>query len=84
MLNAARPGDAEITNEDKLQFYGMFKQATAGPNNTKAPSRRKIVERYKWDSWKKLGSISKEEAMKKYVEKLSKLDPKWDVPKPKL
>jgi len=27
----------------------------------------KVVEKYKWEAWKKLGKISKEEAKKKYV-----------------
>ena len=31
----------------------------------------KVVEKYKWQAWKKLGKISKDEAKKKYVEKLS-------------
>jgi acyl-CoA-binding protein len=43
----------------------------------------KVVDRYKWDAWHKLGKISKEEAMKKYVEKLTKINPKWNL-SPKL
>jgi acyl-CoA-binding protein len=37
----------------------------------------------KWDAWKKLGKISKEDAMKTYIEKLTKINPKWNL-KPKL
>ena len=48
-----------IDNQTKLKFYALFKQATTGPNNTKAPSRLKIVDRYKWDEWKKLGKMTK-------------------------
>ena len=48
-----------IDNETKLKFYALFKQVTVGPNNTKAPSRLKVVDRYKWDEWKKLGKMSK-------------------------
>lgn len=49
-------------------FYSLFKQISEGENKTKAPSKLKIVEKYKWDAWKKLGKMSKEEAMKKYIE----------------
>ena len=56
----------------------MFKQATAGENNTKAPSRLKMVEKMKWEAWKKYGKISKEEAMKKYVDQLNVLVPSWN------
>ena len=37
----------------------------------------KIVERYKWDAWKKLGKMSKDDAMKKYVERLTTIAPDW-------
>lgn len=43
----------------------------------------KVVEKFKWDAWKKLGKISKDEAMKKYIEKLTKLNPTWNA-RPKL
>jgi hypothetical protein len=39
----ASPGQPSISNEDKLAFYALFKQATTGENNTKAPSRLKVV-----------------------------------------
>jgi acyl-CoA-binding protein len=56
-----------LSNDDKLAFYALFKQGTSGENTTKAPSRLKVVEKFKWDAWKKLGKMSKEEARKKYV-----------------
>jgi len=59
------------TNQEKLDFYGLFKQGTEGPCNTKAPSRLKIVDKAKWDAWNSLGKKTKEEAMKIYVGKIS-------------
>lgn len=38
-----------------------------------------MVDRYKWDEWKKLGKMSKEEAMKTYVETLTKKTPNWNT-----
>lgn len=72
-----------IDNETKLKFYALYKQATTGPNTTKAPSRLKVVERFKWDEWKKLGKMTKEDAMKVYIETLNKKAPGWNT-KPKL
>ena len=68
----------KIDNETKLKFYAFFKQATVGPNKTKAPSKLKVVERYKWDQWKKLKNMSKEDAMKGYVQELTKKVPNWN------
>jgi acyl-CoA-binding protein len=59
-------------------FYALFKQINEGENKTKAPSKLKIVEKYKWDAWKKLGKMTKEEAMKKYIQELTKVAPKWE------
>jgi acyl-CoA-binding protein len=59
-----------ISNEQKLTFYALYKQATIGPCNIPQPSLYKITERYKWAAWNSLGSISKEEAMEKYLRTL--------------
>jgi diazepam-binding inhibitor (GABA receptor modulator, acyl-CoA-binding protein) len=74
----ASSSQPELSNDDKLQFYGLFKQATSGENKTKAPNRLKVVERMKWEAWSKLGKMEKEEAMRKYVERLTKLMPAWN------
>ena len=44
------PADApyQSSNAEKLEFYGLFKQGTDGPNNTKAPSRLNVVAKMKW------------------------------------
>ena len=74
----APAGQKPLSNEQKLEFYGLFKQATEGENKTKQPGRLKMVERMKWDTWKKLGTMSKEEAMKTYVDKLAQIVPTWN------
>jgi acyl-CoA-binding protein len=71
------PPIEEITNELKLRFYGLFKQASTGPCNESAPSRLKVVQRMKWDAWNKLGKMSKEEARKEYIKQLTGLSAKW-------
>eukprot|EP01117_Protostelium_nocturnum_P014034 TRINITY_DN5302_c0_g1_i1.p1 TRINITY_DN5302_c0_g1~~TRINITY_DN5302_c0_g1_i1.p1 ORF type:complete len:131 (-),score=26.07 TRINITY_DN5302_c0_g1_i1:33-368(-) len=66
------PKDApyQASTAEKLQFYSLFKQSTEGPVKGKSPSRLNIVAKTKWDSWNSLGKISKEEAMKRYVDKV--------------
>jgi acyl-CoA-binding protein len=78
-------GALELTNNQKLMFYGLYKQGVAGPCNTKAPSRLRVVDRAKWEAWKAIGTkLSKEEAKRNYVQELSKLSPQWKVDADKL
>eukprot|EP01012_Entosiphon_sulcatum_P044963 TRINITY_DN59850_c0_g1_i1.p1 TRINITY_DN59850_c0_g1~~TRINITY_DN59850_c0_g1_i1.p1 ORF type:complete len:100 (-),score=18.74 TRINITY_DN59850_c0_g1_i1:1-273(-) len=65
------------SNETKLKFYAYFKQATEGPNKTKEPSRLNMVARMKWDAWKKLGNMPKEDAMKGYIAELGTVDKQY-------
>lgn len=53
-----------------LRFYSYFKQATQGPCSGARPAFWDVVGRAKYDAWKKLGDVSKEEAMAKYVHEL--------------
>lgn len=65
------------SNEQKLEFYGLFKQATDGAPKGSAPSRLKVVERAKFMAWKAKEALSKEAAMQRYVELLTSLAPNW-------
>ncbi|CAM9286046.1 unnamed protein product, partial [Ectocarpus fasciculatus] len=51
----------------KLQFYGLYKQATIGDVNTSRPSFFDFVGQKKWDSWKSYGGFPKESAAMAYV-----------------
>ena len=44
------PSDApyQSSNQEKLEFYGLFKQSTDGENKTKSPSRLNVVAKMKW------------------------------------
>jgi len=61
------------SNEDLLQLYALFKQATEGDNNTKKPGMFDIKEQFKWNTWNDLKGISKEAAMQKYLDLVNKL-----------
>ena len=64
----------DLTNDDKLKLYALFKCATVSlaPNTTQ-PSRFNAVARAKWDSWKEMGErlSTGEEAKREYLEFVS-------------
>ncbi|XP_066258889.1 acyl-CoA-binding domain-containing protein 5 [Euwallacea similis] len=63
-------GSYQPSNELMLRFYSYFKQATQGPCLGTRPGFWDIVGRAKYDAWKQLGDMSRNEAMKKYVDEL--------------
>jgi len=67
----------DSSNEQKLDFYALFKQATEGAPKGSAPSRLKVVERAKYMAWKAKAGLTKEQAMSAYIAGLTKLAPGW-------
>ncbi len=63
-----RPG-----NEDLLVLYSLFKQGSEGDATGSRPGMLDMVGRAKFDSWEKLKGTSKDDAKKKYVEKVTAL-----------
>jgi len=63
-------GDFEPSNDLKLQFYSLFKQATEGDVKGKKPGMLDVVGRAKYSAWEKLKGMSSEDAMKRYIELL--------------
>lgn len=64
----------EQSNETLLLFYGLFKQATDGDVNIEKPTNMfdfKGVAKY--NAWEALKGTSKEDAMKKYMDLVTKL-----------
>ena len=63
-----KPSDDEL-----LQIYGLFKQATVGDVNTGRPGMLDFKGKSKWDSWEKNKGKSKEDAMREYINKANVL-----------
>jgi acyl-CoA-binding protein len=63
-----RPG-----NDDMLALYALFKQGSQGDVSGSRPGMLDMVGRAKYDAWGKVKGIGKDEAMKKYVEKVAAL-----------
>ncbi|XP_034469474.1 acyl-CoA-binding domain-containing protein 5A-like isoform X2 [Hippoglossus hippoglossus] len=65
------PGEGPFQPSDDmmLMFYSYYKQATSGPCNIPRPSGFwDTGGKTEWDAWSSLGNMTKEEAMKNYVE----------------
>ena len=76
-INTSKPGTMKISNEDKLKFYALYKQATVGNCTGKRPGAMNIVARYKFDAWKECTDmgLTKEKAMETFVEEFKKMAP---------
>ncbi|CAH2240894.1 jg9631 [Pararge aegeria aegeria] len=73
--NHVRKITSKLNNNQLLELYGLYKQSTEGKCNTSKPSWLDGKGRKKWDAWKVHNDMRSEEAMKKYVELVQKLDP---------
>ena len=63
-----RPG-----NDDMLEMYALFKQATAGDVSGDRPGGFDFVGAAKFDAWTGLKGISKDDAMQRYIDKVTAL-----------
>lgn len=61
-------GSFQPSNDTKLIFYSHFKQATEGQCTGSRPSFWDLIGKAKFDAWHSLGSMTKDEAMEKYVD----------------
>eukprot|EP01002_Notosolenus_urceolatus_P000066 NODE_10185_length_448_cov_9.741855_g9081_i0.p1 GENE.NODE_10185_length_448_cov_9.741855_g9081_i0~~NODE_10185_length_448_cov_9.741855_g9081_i0.p1 ORF type:complete len:111 (+),score=41.70 NODE_10185_length_448_cov_9.741855_g9081_i0:78-410(+) len=68
-----KEGDIQPSNEQKLKFYGLFKQATEGDVQGTQPWAVQFEARAKWDAWNSRKGMSADEAKKLYVEALDEM-----------
>jgi acyl-CoA-binding protein len=61
------------SNENLLKLYAFYKQATAGDVSGKRPGFTDMVGRAKYDAWAERKGISKEEAMRAYIDLIESL-----------
>lgn len=68
-----------LDRKTKLKFYGLYKQAVAGPANPKdGPYWYETEARTKFNAWLSNGQMSRSTAMEKYIEMMLELDKDWD------
>jgi len=66
-------GSYQPSNELMLRFYAYFKQARHGPCKSARPPFWDLVGRAKYDAYKALGNMSKQDAMTHYVDELHRI-----------
>lgn len=62
------------TNEELLQLYALYKQATEGDASGERPGGFDFKAIAKFDSWAELKGKSKEQAMQDYVALVDRLE----------
>ncbi|AOW05828.1 acyl-CoA-binding protein [Yarrowia lipolytica] len=66
------------SDDELLELYGLYKQATVGDNNTDRPGAFNFKAKYKWDAWDKLKGKSQEEAEQEYIALVQTLSDKYN------
>ncbi len=66
------------SNEEFLELYGLFKQASIGDNNTSKPGMFDMKGQFKWKAWKDKSGMSSDDAADAYVALVDELLGKYD------
>nr|XP_027074719.1 acyl-CoA-binding domain-containing protein 3-like [Coffea arabica] len=73
-------GNADrIDGNTRMQLYGLHRVAMEGPCHGPQPTALKVSARAKWNAWQKLGDMSSERAMERYMALLSASIPEWEA-----
>lgn len=65
------------TNEEFLELYALYKQATVGNNSTSKPGMFDMKGQFKWKAWKEKSGLDTEKAATAYVELVDSLLEKY-------
>lgn len=66
-----------VSEDDMLRLYGLYKQANEGACNTDKPYFWDFTATAKWKSWKSFSNLSREEAQRQYICLVKNFDPEW-------
>ena len=72
-VNRSKELTKRPTNEELLDLYGLFKQATEGDVSGERPGGFDFKAIAKFDAWKDKKGLSKDEAMQNYIALVGKL-----------
>lgn len=61
------------SNDQLLEIYALFKQATVGDVNTEKPGFLDFKGKAKWDAWSHKAGTSVDKAKQDYVNKVNEL-----------
>jgi acyl-CoA-binding protein len=61
------------SNDDLLELYSLYKQATSGDVSGSRPGMLDIAGRAKFDAWSKRKGMTANDAMQKYVDAVDRI-----------
>uniref|UniRef100_A0A0N5A1G6 ACB domain-containing protein n=1 Tax=Parastrongyloides trichosuri TaxID=131310 RepID=A0A0N5A1G6_PARTI len=67
------------SNDELLQLYALFKQATVGDNETAKPGMLDLKGKAKWNAWNEKKGLGKDEAEHQYVALVESLVGKYGL-----
>lgn len=70
---------SQPSDQEMLEIYSLFKQATVGDVNTARPGMLDFKGKAKWDAWDARKGMGKDDAMKAYIEKVEELKGKYGI-----
>ncbi|KAG9508880.1 Acyl-CoA-binding protein [Fragariocoptes setiger] len=70
---------ARPTDEELLEMYALFKQATVGDCNTPKPGMFALKEKAKWEMWNRKKGMSQQEAKSAYISRAKTLVDTYDL-----
>lgn len=79
LIKDGKPTRGEITNQDKLGLYGLYKQGTAGDAKGERPPFYQVEGRAKWDAWKGREGMPQEQAKQAYVNETMRLKEAYGI-----
>ncbi|KAL7749846.1 hypothetical protein RI367_004722 [Sorochytrium milnesiophthora] len=59
---------SQLSNDQLLELYALFKQGTVGDCNTSRPGMLDLKGKAKWDAWNAKKGMSQTEAQQKYID----------------
>ncbi|KAF3425864.1 hypothetical protein E2986_12964 [Frieseomelitta varia] len=65
------------TDEEFLELYALFKQASVGNINTSRPGMLDLKGKAKWDAWKSKDGMSQNDAKEAYIKFVDTLVEKY-------
>ena len=60
--------DLNLSNEQKGEIYGLFKQASFGDNTASAPYAIQMEAKAKWQAWEDKKGMSQDDAKQAYID----------------
>ncbi|XP_017892983.1 putative acyl-CoA-binding protein [Ceratina calcarata] len=64
---------APASDNDLLELYSLYKQATVGDCNTSRPGMLDLKGKAKWDAWNGRKGMSQDAAKEQYIQKVEEL-----------